>query len=41
MVLDRFVLQSDDEDYYIYERLAERIRFDIPELVETRLLSMK
>lgn len=39
-VRDRFTLEIDDEDYYIYERIDARMHFEIPELVETRLISM-
>ena len=40
IVRDRFTLEIEDEDYYIYERIDARMRFDIAELVETRLISM-
>lgn len=40
IVRDRLTLEIDDEDYYIYERIEARMRFDIPELIETRLISM-
>lgn len=40
IVRDRFTLEIDDEDYYIYERIEARMRFEIPELIETRLISM-
>jgi hypothetical protein len=34
-------LEIEDEDYYIYERLEARMRFDMPkDLIETRLISM-
>lgn len=36
-----FTLRSDDEDYYIYERLAERIRFAIPDIKDLELISIK
>ncbi len=36
-----FTLRSDDEDYYIYERLAERIRFVIPDIKDLELISIK
>jgi hypothetical protein len=39
-VRDRFVLESDSEDYYIYERLEARLQFRIPELLESKLISM-
>jgi hypothetical protein len=40
-VLDTFVLTSEEEDYYLYERLAERMRFALSELQEIRLLSIQ
>ncbi len=40
-VSDRFVLHTDEEDYYLYDRLVERFRFAIPEFVEMRLISMQ
>lgn len=40
LVRDRFVLQTQTEDYYIYERIESKLRFEIPELVESRLISM-
>jgi GTP diphosphokinase / guanosine-3',5'-bis(diphosphate) 3'-diphosphatase len=39
-VIDRFVLHSDEEDYYLYERLIERLKFDIPEFIEGKLVSI-
>ncbi len=36
-----FELQAEDEDYYLYERLTERIRMAIPEFVEAKLVEMK
>lgn len=39
-VLDHFVLKWDNEDYYLYERLIERFRFDIPEMIESKLISL-
>ena len=39
-VLDTFVLTSDEEDYYLYERLVERMKFDLPEFVEATLISV-
>ena len=39
-VLDHFILRSDEEDYYIYDRLIERMKFDIPELVDSKLIRM-
>lgn len=40
IVRDRFTLEIDDEDYYIYERIEARMRFEIPELIEARIISM-
>ncbi len=39
-VLDHFILKWDEEDYYLYERLVERLRFDIPEMIESKLISL-
>ncbi len=39
-VQDRFILHTNEEDYYIYDRLVERLRFDIREFVEARLIKM-
>ena len=36
-----FTLRSDDEDYYLYERLSERIRFIIPDIKDLELISIK
>lgn len=40
-VLDRFVLHTDEEDYYLYDRLVERFRFAIPEFIEMHLIGMR
>ena len=37
---DTITLRTDDEDYYIYERLIERMKFDVPEFREAKLISM-
>lgn len=39
-VKDTFVLHTNDEDYYIYDRLVERLRFDIREFIEAKLIKM-
>jgi GTP diphosphokinase / guanosine-3',5'-bis(diphosphate) 3'-diphosphatase len=39
-VRDTFVLHTDEEDYYIYDRLVERLQFDIDEFIEGKLISM-
>ena len=39
-VRDTFTLEYSEDDYYIYDRLEARLRFDIGELVDMRLISM-
>lgn len=39
-VKDTFVLEYKEDDYYIYDRLEARFRFDIHELIEMKLISM-
>ncbi len=39
-VVDHFTLKGDEEDYYLYERLIERLKFDIPEMLESKLVSI-
>lgn len=41
MVRDIFTLESEDDDYYLFERLETRLKFEIPEIVEMNLLDMK
>ncbi len=36
-----FDLLTEEEDYYMYERLVERIRLAIPEYVDSKLLEMR
>ncbi len=38
---DIFTLESEEEDYYIFERLESRMRFKIPEITEMSLLKMQ
>jgi guanosine-3',5'-bis(diphosphate) 3'-pyrophosphohydrolase len=33
-------LKTEDEDYYIYDRLESRLRFEIPEIIEIKLDSI-
>jgi len=40
-VSDIFILHTDEEDYYLYDRLVERFRFAIPEFIEMHLVSMR
>lgn len=37
---DIFTLEYSEDDYYIYDRLEARMRFDIKELIEMKLISM-
>ncbi len=39
-VVDHFKLKWDEEDYYLYERIVERLKFDIPEMLESKLISL-
>lgn len=41
IVKDFFVVSSPEEDYYIFERLIERVRFEIPEMIDAKLISLK
>jgi hypothetical protein len=38
---DTFSFTIDEDDYYIYDRLESRLKFEIPELVNIRLVSMQ
>lgn len=40
LVHDTFTLETSDDDYYIFERLESRLRFDIEELESIKLISM-
>lgn len=39
-VRDVFVLEYNEDDYYIYDRLEARFRFELKDLVEMKLISM-
>lgn len=39
-VRDTFTLEYNEDDYYIYDRLEARFRFEIKELIEMTLISM-
>jgi guanosine-3',5'-bis(diphosphate) 3'-pyrophosphohydrolase len=39
-VLDTFVVETDEDDYYIYDKLESRLKFEIPELIEMKLISV-
>ena len=41
LVKDIFTLETENDDYYIFERLEQRLKFDIPEITEMHLLSLK
>lgn len=40
MIKDVFTLTTDQDDYYIFERLENRMKFEIPEIQEITLLEM-
>lgn len=37
---DIFTLETENDDYYIFERLESRLRFEIPEITEITLLEI-
>ncbi len=39
-VKDYFTLISDEEDFYLYERLVERMKFELPEFIDAELISI-
>lgn len=39
-VKDYFTLSSEEEDYYLYERIVERMKFELPELLDSKLISV-
>jgi GTP diphosphokinase / guanosine-3',5'-bis(diphosphate) 3'-diphosphatase len=39
-VIDRFIIETDEDDYYIYDRLESRLKFEIPELIEVELIAV-
>lgn len=41
MIVHLILKNDEDDDYYLYDRLIERIKFDIPEFIEGKLISMK
>ena len=41
IVSDIFTLETEDDDYYLFERLESRIKFEIPEITEVKLLEEK
>jgi len=41
LVKDFLVLESRVEDYYIFERLVEKLKLDIPEFREAKLIELK
>jgi len=40
-IKNTFTLETEDDDYYIYDRLEARIRFEVPEVTELKLISMQ
>ena len=41
IVKNTFTLETEDDDYYIYDRLESRMRFEIPNIVDIRLINMR
>lgn len=41
LIKDTFTLETEDDDYYIFERLEQRLKFEIPEIKEINLLSLQ
>ena len=41
IVQDIFTLETENDDYYIFERIENRLRFEIPEITEITLIEMK
>jgi (p)ppGpp synthase/HD superfamily hydrolase len=41
IVRDHFILSSEEEDYYLYERVIDRIQFEIPEFLTSKLISFQ
>lgn len=40
LVMDHFTLSTDEEDYYITDRLTDRLQLEIPEFIEAKLIKM-
>lgn len=40
-IKDIFTLETDNDDYYIFERLEQRLKFEISEITEINLISLK
>ncbi len=40
IIKDYFTLTSEEEDFYLYERLIERMKFELPELLHSELISI-
>ena len=35
------VLKTEDEDYYIYDRLVDRLKISVPEFISARLVELR
>lgn len=40
-VQNTLTLESQEEDYFLFERLTEKLRFSMPEFVDANLLEMR
>lgn len=40
-VQNTLTLESSEEDYFLFERLVEKVKFNIPEFVSAKLLEMR
>ena len=40
-VVNMLVLESEEEDYFLFERLMEKMKFSMPEFISGKLLEMK
>lgn len=41
ITMDRFVLETENDDYYLFERLEDRLKFEIPEITEITLIDIR
>ena len=40
-ILVKMMLESQEEDYFLFERLVEKFRFSIPEFLDAKLLEVR
>lgn len=41
IVRDVFTLETENDDYYLFERLEHKLRFEIPEITEVTLVDLR